>query len=381
MSLINDQFKLNYEPARICQGKQLLVVYYYWDINKNKKVRKIMRFNHLIGKYSKREIQRILIKVCAEINMKLEAGKNPGIEAEMPKAYTKIKEAIEIYLSIKKKQMREDGYRSYKSFVNKLYEFLDENKISDCYVISFNKDIAVDFLTELELDKAVGNRTWNNYLAFYRTLWNWLIEKNYIKVNVFEGFRKKEEPEKLRKIIDDKTHSKIVEYCSSNMPNFEIVIDLVRCAFIRPAEICKIQIENVDLQNKVIHIPAGKAKTKKFRYSYLPEWLCDKIKSQIKLDRYPKSFYLFTRDLNPGPVKIGTRELDKMFTKMRDETKIGSDKQLYSYRDTGITNLENMGIPRSVIQKLTDHHTEKMVGKYVHSPSTELMEGVVSKIT
>lgn len=55
--------------------------------------------------------------------------------------------------------------------------------------------------------------------------------------------------------------------------------------------------------------------------------------------------------------------------------------QLYSYRDTGITFLEDAGIQRKVIQKLTDHTSEKMVGKYIGQPSQELIDNVVSKIT
>ncbi len=56
-------------------------------------------------------------KACADINMKLEAGKNPDVEAEMPKAYTKLRDAITIFSTIKEQEMREDGFHSYKSYI------------------------------------------------------------------------------------------------------------------------------------------------------------------------------------------------------------------------------------------------------------------------
>jgi len=380
MAIINNNFELDYIPARICEGKELLIKYYYWDLAAKKRIRKVMRFNHLVGKFPKREILKMMNKACAEINMKLESGRNPMIEAEMPKAYTKLKDAISIFVAIKESDMREDGFRSYKSYLKRLQDWLISHKIGDCSVIDFSKDMAVEVLTDLELDKKIGNRTYNNYMVFYRSLWYWLIEKNYCKVNVFAGFKKKPELEKIRKVIENDVHLQIVDYCREYQPRFEIVIDLVRAAFMRPAEICRIQIENIDIYNKVIRIPQSKSKTKSFRFAYLPEWLCKKIVNNYQLETYPLHYFLVTRNFVPGTKKIGTRELGKQWDKIREKLQLGMESQLYSYRDTGITALENQGVQRNVIIKLTDHKTEKMAGKYIGQPNIELIENVVSKI-
>ena len=98
MAIINDNFQMDYIPARICEGKELLIKYYAWDPKEGKKKRKVMRFNHMIGKYSKRDIMRMMNKAVADINIKLELGKNPNIEADMPKAYSKLSDAIDILM-------------------------------------------------------------------------------------------------------------------------------------------------------------------------------------------------------------------------------------------------------------------------------------------
>jgi len=380
MAIINNNFELDYIPARICDGKELLIKYYYWDMAEGKRKRKVMRFNHLIGKFTKRDIIKMMNKACADINMKLESGKNPSVEAEMPKAYTKLTDAITTFMTIKESDMREDGYRSYKSYVKRLNTWLASINMSDCFVIAFNKDMAVDILTDLELDPKIKNRTYNNYMVFYKSLWYWFIEKNYCKVNIFTGFKKKEEEEKIRKVIEPVVHRKVVDYCREFQPRFEIVIDLVRAAFIRPAEICRIQIEDIDLVNKVILVPKGKSKTKNFRFAYLPEWLCIKIMNAYQLETYPLKYYFVTRNFVPGTKKIGTRELDKHWDTLRTKLELGMEAQLYSYRDTGITALEDSGIQRRVIIKLTDHKTEKMAGRYIGQPNKELIENVVCKI-
>jgi integrase len=379
MSLINDHFKMEYIPARVCKGKDLCVKYYVWDPEINKRKRKVIRFNHMRSNYPMKEIIRLMNKAAVEINIKLESGINPIMEGKMPKGYTKLQDVFGIFLSIKEKEMRSDGFRSYKSFINKLSNWLIINKYN-LYVVFFDKDKAVEFLTFLELDSKIGSRSYNNHLVFFKTFWNWLIEKNYCADNVFQGFRKKKVEEKIRQLIPSSLHIKICEYCKYNMQNMEVIIDLIRASFIRPAEICRLQISNIKLDDGVIEIPSGKSKNKNFRYAYLPKWLVDKIRINFKPEIYPLNYYFVTRSLTPGTKKIGTRELDKKWDKIRTDLNFGIEYQLYSYRDTGITFLENKGIPRNIIQKLTDHHSEKMVGKYVGGPSKELMEGVVNQI-
>lgn len=381
MAIINDNFKLDYTPARIpTNTKELCIVYYAWSPEANKIKRKVMRFNHLAGKYNKREISRIMNKAVAEINMKLEAGKNPFIEAETPKSYHKLSDATEFFLRMKKRDMRPDGFRTYTSYCKKLNEWTANNNLKDCFVISFNKDSALEFMNELSLDEWLSNRTWNNHFVFYRTLWNWLKDNNYCKVNIFESFNKKREEDKIRKVIPANTHFRIKMYCRWFMPNFEIVIDLIRGSFIRPSELALIQIKDINLFEKYIFIPKEKAKTHRDRYAYLPDWLCLKIVENFNLERFPMDHYFIGSLLNPTNEPTNTRKYDKYWVRIRRDLKLEMDMQLYSYRDTGITALEDAGVLQKVITKLTDHTTVKMLRKYIGPPSKELLENVVSKI-
>lgn len=381
MAIINDNFLLEYMPARIPSGtKDLCIIYYAWHPSENRQKRKVMRFNHLVGKYTKREISKIMNQACVDINIKLASGHNPFIEADIPKAYSKLIESVDYYLKLKKRDMRPDGFRSYTSFCNKLKAWLEEKKMKDLFVISFTKDTAIELMNELALNEAIGNTTWNNYLIFYRTLWNWFITNNYCKVNVFLNFKKKREDTKVRKVIPQNYHNRIVPYCRHFMPNFEIVIDLVRASFIRPAEIALIQIKEINLFESYILIPKEKSKTHRERYAYLPEWLVAKIAMNFHLERYSLDHYFIGTSLVPAEKHTDTKKYDKYWEKIRNDLNLGMTMQLYSYRDTGITALEDAGVARKVIQKLTDHTSEKMVGKYIGPPSKELLENVVSKI-
>lgn len=378
-NLIND-FRVNYIPARICDGKEYLVKYYVRHPIDGLMKKKTIRFNHLKGKYNKTDIIRQMRAACNQINIDLAAGKNPFIEADSPKSYHLLKDAIAYFLKIKMRDMRPDGMRSYLSFCNKLLAWIENKGMKDCYVISFTKDKAIEMMNELTLNENISNRTWNNHFVFYRSLWNWFIENQYCKINVFISFKKKREERKIRELIPNAIHKKIVNYCIEINPHLEIVIHLVRASFVRPKEICNIQIKEIDLIRKVILIPSEKAKTHNDRFAYLPDWLIEKIISLYHLDRYKPDDYLVSTGLLPGRILVDTRYVNKFWSKMRTELKLPMVYQLYSYRDTGITTLENSGIPESVIIKLTDHRSVKMARKYIHEPNINLIENVVSKI-
>ncbi len=68
------------------------------------------------------------------------------------------------------------------------------------------------------------------------------------------------------------------------------------------------------------------------------------------------------------------------------------EKDKHSYAEIGLKvslhanmvgkiALENKSIPESVIRKLTDHKSDRMLRKYVRKPSQELINSVVKQIS
>ena len=70
-------------------------------------------------------------------------------------------------------------------------------------------------------------------------------------------------------------------------------------------------------------------------------------------------------------MKKETRDLDKHWTKMRKAIGMPMEFQLYSFRDTGIMDLKDQGMPDHYVMKLTGHLEPAMIEKYKHAPSME----------
>jgi len=83
--------------------------------------------------------------------------------------------------------LESNSVRSYKSFLARLIEYI-QGKNEKMYCGSFDRRLASDFM--LEIIQSVGNSTYNNYLMFYKQLFEWLKEYAYVKDNPFETIHK-----------------------------------------------------------------------------------------------------------------------------------------------------------------------------------------------
>ena len=106
---------INYIPARLTIGKSWYVSYYVLNPETNKLIRKRIKVNRVSPISERRKFARQLIH---KINVKLAEGWNPLLEQETPKAYTKLVDALELFLKHKKRELKsKDTIRTYKSML------------------------------------------------------------------------------------------------------------------------------------------------------------------------------------------------------------------------------------------------------------------------
>ncbi len=226
-TVINNDFQIQYLSARIVDESELYIIYNAWHPTYQKLMPKKIRLNSLRKKMSnKTELTRHVRKLAHEINVNLAAGRNPFVESTTPKAFHKLSEAIAMFLKLKERDMRLDGFRSYASNCKKLNAWLDSHDLKQCYVIAFTTDTALELMNELALSDCLNNRTWNNHFVFFRSLWNWLIANKYCTINVFENFSKKREEEKFRNVIPELHHHRIAMYCQQFNPNMNSSLEI-----------------------------------------------------------------------------------------------------------------------------------------------------------
>lgn len=345
--------------------------------------KKRLRFEKIrkrLGDHKARKYARIY---CDAINDKLESGWNPYQEVKKVKSFHKLTDALDSFIKekvidLKNGIFRHDSARTYKSQVNIFTHWLHQTGRQDMSVISFTKELALEYLDYVYTDKQLSARSYNNYLSFMRTLWNWLIEKNYCSDNFWSKIKPKPKTEKTRTIIPSSYNKLIIEYFRRENPIMEIICGLIYNSFMRPAEICRTQISDLRISDNAIYLPPNKTKNGHARWCLLPPHLLKMI-LELGIDKYPSDYYLFSRQLRPGKTQLCSRKLDKYWDKMRTSIGLPMDMKLYSYRDTGITDLKKAGHSNLFISSITGHLNSDEIETYTHAPNPHALQYIMEQ--
>lgn len=94
----------------------------------------------------------------------------------------------------------------------------------------------------------------------------------------------------------------------------------------------------------------------------------------MRLERYPAHYFVLGQGYKPCATQMLRSRLTKDWIRMRDETGLPKDMQLYSLRDSGITSLLDSGVPARTVMLAADHHNLTVTTRYASSRNPDLME-------
>jgi integrase len=376
---------VSYEPAELKEWETgWQIEYKVWNPEKLRMEKQRQRWDKIRKKFGDIQARKQAKIICKYLNSKLEKGFNPFIK-EGRIENKKLVDVLDIYIQHKYKDLkngifREDSMRVYKSQVNMLKDWMKMKKQSEISVTEFSHNMAIKYLDWVYIDskRDISSRTWNNYVKFLRTIWNWMIEKNYCSENPFKNIKVKPKTEKERDYIPKELDQTIIEYCRKNNPPLELVICLVYNSFMRPKEICRTQIKDIHLFKNGIYLSGTKTKNHRPRWCLLPPHVIEMI-AKLGIERLPPNYYLVSERLLPGVREIDTRRVDKHWDKMRNKISLPKQYKLYSYRDTGITDLKMAGNTNLFISSITGHLNADEIETYTHEPDKRALDYVMTK--
>jgi len=367
---------IGYIPANLCEGSKGWYIYFYArDPQSGQLRRKRIKCNRI---KNKRERKRVALKTIEKINVKLYNGWNPFVEQEASRSYTKLMEAIEIYLRNKKKELRPDSIRTYDSAMGIFKEWLRKNGKKDLFVMGFTMTMALEYMNYIFNERNVSQRTFNNILRLQRGLFNWMIENQYCKINHFVSIKMKKQPRKKRIVIPRETRLKITQYLEQNDKEYLVVCMLAFHALIRPKEISYLKIKYLDLEKQTIFIPGDISKNGNDRIATLPVYLVEKLK-ELDLNGN-ENYYLFSHGFKPGRIRVDSRKIAKRWDNLRFDLNIPKEMQFYSLRDSGIIQMLEDGISPEMVQKQADHHSLEVTSEYVKHARPDGIEEIRSSV-
>lgn len=304
----------------------------------------------------------------AALDQRLSLGWNPLLEAKAPRANARLFAAMDAFLKIKGKETEDNSMRSYRSFIKTFKAWLKgQGFTDDSFCCTVTKDVAFSFMDDVESD--LSAKTFNNYIAFYRTLFNWMAVKGYVDSNPFSDIAKKSRrlTKKKRRVLTDAELSRLWSYLQGVNTEYLIMCLICYCCFIRPKELVLLRCADIDIVHQVIHVKQEVAKNDNDSYRTIPD---DLIPFLRRLDLSRPDWYVFGQhehsDFRPGPVKMCSRKIAQWWNlHVRTACKFGMDIQFYSLKDTGITNMIGEGTAINLVQQQADHSSLAMTAIYV----------------
>ena len=366
---------VDYKPAKLSVGKEWIISFYVRCPQTNKLRRIKQKVNHLPA--ARRRF--LANQMVADINTRLALGWNPLVEALAPQSYMLLSDALDSFLKVKSKESESGTMRVYRSYVKIFKAWLESHGIGhEAYACSITKEIAMAFMNSVDADVNISPRTYNNYLKFYQTMFNWMKGKGFTSGNPFLDIpiKPKRLTKKIRRLMTDDELERMISYLKENNKEYLFAAMLCYCCLIRPKELALLKCSDIDLEHQLVHIRSEIAKNDNDSYRTIPDDLMPLVR---QIDLSHPDWYLFADhkmyDFSPGKNQVNSRKIAKYWSDhLRKECHFPMNLQFYSLKDTGITNMIERGIPINLVQQQADHSSVAMTAIYVGHKKTANQE-------
>lgn len=355
---------IDYKPAELRMNKDWMIVYYAKNPVNGKLECQRLRVPSISSKTERIKHGK---KIVLEINNRLAEGWSPFLE-ETGKNYKTFKEVVDAFLKNLKKQLkdgvvREDTLRTYNSNLNLFQQFFIEKRIKITFAIEINKKLCVQYLDWVYIERNNSPRTRNNHLGFLKLFCSFLVSRGVINENPVNGILPMKSPPKKREVFPEKIKNKINEKLQSYNNGFNALCMMTYFCFVRNTELGKMRVRLINLKGNSIFIPKEISKNKKDEWITIPTQYLPMISKHI--EKVNPDHYLFSSDeFKPGEKQMPVRKIATEWEKIRKDLELESKYQFYSFKDTGITDLLNSGIPAIKVRDQARHYDIKITELY-----------------
>ena len=354
------------------------IEYYVYNPVTMKMERQRIRLEKLSHQFKNRsQYKQMVMQLMMNLTGKLAGGWTPYGENQNVAEYTPINKAIEAYIADKSRDLRKASMVSYISVAKIFVEWLTTQNIHEMASHLLNQRTCQRFMDELRDRPKFNNNTYNTYLKKYRACFAWMVDRGYCKENPFEKIKTLKKQEKIRQLIPVDAREIVINHVrTSKHPNYEIVMHLIFTSLIRPSEIERLQVRDVDLKNKCIHIPANKAKTHKDRDAALSDTCIAMLIPLLSKPGILPTWYLINSNYECGPEPCYHGMFKKHWMKIRKDCGLPDEMQLYSLKDSGITEMLEAGVSINQVKEAAGHADISTTNKYIGKDTEKMIEAV-----
>ncbi|QXP71278.1 tyrosine-type recombinase/integrase [Polaribacter sp. R2A056_3_33] len=288
-----------------------------------------------------------------------------------------IAECLKLTLELKVNMMNKNSYVQYKSRIGLFEKWLKEKDYYKNSITFITKKVVTQYLNEVLKRTSARNR--NNSRTDIASMFQILEDNEMVAHNFVRKIHVLKSVPKRNKTYTPQQEKEIYKHLQEVDAHLLLFVKFISYSILRPIEICRLKIEDVDVQDKKLYI---KAKNKPVQIKIIPEILLNDLPDLSNKD--PKAF-LF------GRYEIGAEwnaqetnkrnEFTARFKKIKDHFNLGEEYGMYGFKHTFITKLyrkfrENMSQheAKSNLMPISGHATMVALEKYLRDIDAELPE-------
>tara|TARA_R110002167_G_scaffold113526_5_gene286625 strand:- start:17277 stop:18371 length:1095 start_codon:yes stop_codon:yes gene_type:complete len=289
----------------------------------------------------------------------------------------RIEDAVKMTLELKVNMMNKNSYVQYKSRIGLFEKWLKEKEYYKNPISALNKKIVIEYLNDVLKRTSARNR--NNSRTDIASMFQLLEDNEEVKDNFVRKIAVLKSVPKRNKTYTQKQEKEIYLHLRKEDPHLLLFVKFISYSILRPIEICRLKIEDIDVNDKKLYV---KAKNKPVQIKIIPEILLKDLPDLSEKD--PKAFLFGRFDVGQEWDTAETNkrnEFSKRFKKIKDHFKLGEEYGLYSFKHTFITKIynnfrENMSQheAKSNLMPITGHSTMIALEKYLRDIDAELPE-------
>ena len=284
----------------------------------------------------------------------------------------KLIKALELAFELKAKESRRNTILCYSSFISIFDSYLKATNKSHYQLSDFNKKEAMQYLDYVLINRKVSALTRNNYLKAMKVLFFVLVDREYIETNPFSGIKKLKIEKKRRTVFSRAECGIICNFIRGKDDGLLLAISLCYYCALRPAEIRRLKVQDIDLKTGIITLDGTNTKNKNLARITMPNHLVEFCK-EIGIKKYPANFHIMGYQLRPGVEPCGHNTIRRTHLKVLRQLKeyqLLSDienKSFYSWKDTAARDMIEEGVNAAALMKHFRHASLETTQKYLES--------------
>lgn len=274
---------------------------------------------------------------------------------------------IDNFLYFLKKELNYSDYtvKNYQLDLTDFFKYVNKSNIDFLNIENIHVRGYLKYLDTCNLK----NTTISRRISALRTFYNYLLEKGFVKSNIFLNVKN---PKLEKKLPNYLNYTEIEELLASIDTRTDeglerrLLIEMFYSTGCRVGEMVNVKISDIDFYNKTIKV-MGKGSKERIVYygDYASKYLEDYLKNK------DKKGYLFTNKMGE---KLTIEEVEYIVRDIMKHISIKTHVTPHTLRHTFATHLLNNGADIRTVQELLGHANLSTTGIYTHVSSDRLKD-------